>query len=318
MKNYFERAVDLIADVVFNSTFPEKEMIKEKEVVLDEIRSYLDNPSEQIFDDFEGLVFANHALGNSILGSTQSVSNFKRKDLVDFISQNYFTDRMVFSVTGDLVFDDVKNVIEKYFSVAKKKLHHRMQAKFKGYKPKHVIEQKTTEQAHYITGNVAMSYHHPQRISMVLLNNILGGPAMNSKLNLAIREKYGYTYNIESNYIAFNDTGLFNLYLATEKKYLNRTIDLVKKVLNKFCDEKLKAHQLNQYKNQLMGQIALSQENKSGIMLGIGRSLLNYNKVDTLDEIFKKIEKITPENIIDVANKVFDQNKMSTMVFMNE
>lgn len=314
---YLERAFDLIADIMFNSIFPEKEIAKEKEVVLDEIRSYLDNPSEQIFEDFESKLFRNNTLGNPILGTTESVKAFTRSDIINFIKTNYHPEKMVLSVTGDISFDKAKTLAEKYFVARPKSNIAAGVQKFKHNKIFSQTMERPTEQTHFVMGNVAYSFRDKRRLHLSLLNNILGGPAMNSILSLSVREKYGYTYNIESNYLSYSDTGVFNIYFATEPKLFDKTFSLVNKELEKLRNNKFTAAKLSQHKKQLIGQIALAQENKAGIMMALGRSLLNHNRVDTLETIFAKINAITPEDILHVANEVFDKNKFSTLQYVN-
>ncbi|MEO8148116.1 MAG: pitrilysin family protein [Bacteroidia bacterium] len=317
MIQHFERAMELICDIIFNSIFPVKELEKEKDVILDEIRSYLDSPAEQIFDDFESQVFSNHTLGNPVLGTFETVKNFSRKDIFNFIDKNYFTDKMVVSVVGDFDFEKVVAMCEKYIGKIKAKRKAMPRKPFKNYKPKIKTVTKQTEQAHFILGCKAYSFKDHKRIKLILLNNILGGPGMNSRLNLSIREKYGYTYNIESNYIAYSDAGIFSLYLATEKKLLDKTIALAKKELDRLCDEPIKEKQLLQYKQQLIGQIALSQENKASVMIGLGRSLMNHGKVDTLQQVYEKIEHITAEQLQHAAQEIFDEKQQSSLLFTN-
>lgn len=317
MKQHFNRALELMFDIVFNSVFPEKELEKEKEVILDEIRMYLDSPSEQIFDDFEGLVFSDHTLGNPVLGTFESVKSFKRKDIFNFISDNYYTDKMVLSVVGDFEFDQVIEMCSPYINRVPARKRNAMRKPFKLYKPKEIRVVKKTEQVHMMLGNKAYSFMDNKRIPMILLNNILGGPGMNSKLNLSVREKYGYTYNIESSYIAYSDTGIFSLYLATEKNLLKKAMDVAKKELDKLCEEPLTEKQLAQYKNQLIGQIALSTENKGSVMLAIGRSLMNYGKVDTLSQVYRKINRVTSQQLQAVAQEIFYEKNRSSLLYSN-
>nr|MBK9651642.1 insulinase family protein [Bacteroidota bacterium] len=314
---YLERAFDLIADIMFNSIFPEKEIAKEKEVVLDEIRSYLDNPSEQIFEDFESKLFRNNTLGNPILGTTQSVKAFTRNDIINFIKTNYHPEKMVVSVTGDISFTRAKELADKYFVSRAKANNVAAVQKFKHNKTFAQTMERPTEQTHFVMGNVAYSFRDKRRLQLSLLNNILGGPAMNSILSLSVREKYGYTYNIESNYLSYSDTGVFNIYFATEPKLFDKTYAVVNKELEKLRNNKFTTTKLSQHKKQLIGQIALAQENKAGIMMALGRTLLNHNRVDTLETIFAKINAITPEDILHVANEVFDKNKFSTLQYVS-
>lgn len=314
-KEHLDRATELIADILFNSVFPERELKKEKEVILDEIRTYLDSPSEQIYDDFETLLFGKHPMGNPILGTPQTVTQFSRKDIFDFIRKNYSNKKIVFAVAGDFDREQIKQLSKKYFSGKTFKPEDSQRKKIIHLKPQHKVVEKNTMQCHYIMGTEALSYHHPKRITMVLLNNILGGPGMNSRLNLGIREKYGFTYSVESNYLPYYDTGVFHVYLATEKKYLDKTISLVWKELDKLKHKKITSLNLKQAKQQLIGQITLAQENKSALMISLAKSLLNYGKIMSMEEVYSRIEKISSIELQEMANKVFDKNKMSSLVY---
>ncbi|MBK9423310.1 MAG: insulinase family protein [Bacteroidetes bacterium] len=318
MNPHFERAVELIADIFFHSQFPEKEIEKEKEVVIDEINSYMDNPMEQIYDDFECQVFRNQPLGNPILGTHDSVRSFTRKDILKFIQQNYTNDRIVFSYTGNISFEKVKAAAEKYFgNEGSHKKHVSIAIKSKS-KITHVTETRKTIQAHYIAGCKAYSCHSSKRFPLFLMNNILGGPGMNSRLNMNIREKYGFTYHIESAYVPFRDSGLFNIYLATEKKFLGKSVKLIEAELKKLRNDKIPVAQLSRFKYQLKGQIAISLENKAGVMLNNAKSLLNYNKPVDIDAVFKQLDNITPSDILEVANEILDSNKISSLLYNPE
>ncbi|MBL0343569.1 MAG: insulinase family protein [Bacteroidetes bacterium] len=315
MPVHFERAVELIADIVFNSEFPEKEIEKEKEVVIDEINSYMDNPMEQIYDDFECLIFKGKPLGNPILGTHKSVKAYTRKDILRFMKENYINQNIVFSYTGDLSFQNVVAVVEKYFS---SNGHSGKLVKSKttsAVGKSSVTEPKKTIQAHYIAGSLAYSSHSAKRFPLFLMNNILGGPGMNSRLNMNIREKYGFTYHIESAYVPFTDCGLFNIYLATERKFLEKSIKLVDKEFDKLKQNRIGSNQLERFKYQLKGQIAISQENKAGVMLNNAKSLLNYNKPLNIEEVFRKIDEVTSTQILEVANEVLNASQISSLLY---
>jgi predicted Zn-dependent peptidase len=316
--NYFERALELISDITFNSTFPEKEISKEKAVIADEINSYLDNPSEQIFDDFDELLFHNHPLGKNILGTPESLKKIKRKDILNFIQKNYSGNQIVFSSIGNISESKLKALVEKYLGDIKLKSSNRIRKNFKAYKSKTIETQKDTNQAHCILGNLAFGVNHKDRTTLVLLNNLLGGPSMNSRLNLAIREKYGFTYNLESNYAIFTDTGLFSVYMGTDTKHIERCVQLVHKELDLLKNKKMGSQQLQSSKQQLIGNIALAQESKVNLMLSLGKSILLFNKVDTLSSIYKKIESITPEKILETANLVFDAKQLSRLTYLSK
>jgi predicted Zn-dependent peptidase len=315
LNEHFERAFELLYDITFNSIFPAKEIEKEKDVIIDEINSYQDSPAELIYDDFEDQVFKGHPLGRNILGTIKSVRSFTREDIQTFISSNYTPERIVISSISADKGEKVKALADKYLSDIPFANTKYFRKKFKTYKPTEKIIKKKTFQAHHIYGNVAYSRSSPNRIPMVLLNNLLGGPAMNSRLNLAIREKYGYTYNLESNYAAYSDSGMFSIYLGTDFQYLEKTKNLVQKELKKLREKKLGTLQMHYAKKQLIGQIAMAQENKSGLMLAIGKSLLYSGKVETLEEIFSKIESVTPAQILEISNEIFDKKKLSSLTF---
>jgi len=314
-KEYLERSVELIADITFNSTFPAKEIEKEKDIIIDEIHSYKDTPAEQIYDDFETHLFNKHPLGNNILGTIESVKSFQQKDINNFIKRHYLIKNMVFSVVGNYKKEFVRKVIEKYFSVYSTAGNPTLRRAPEKNKTFHIVSKVNANQSHCIIGSIAPSAASKKRTAMVLLNNLLGGAGMNSRLNLNIREKYGFAYNLDSNYVAYSDTGLFAVYLGTDKKYLQKTTSLVYKELKKLRDTPLTTMQLHRAKQQLCGNIALAQENNSSVMLALGKSLLMFNKVDTLGSIYGEIEKITTKQIFNIANEVFEEKRMNSLTF---
>jgi predicted Zn-dependent peptidase len=312
---HFERAAELLSDILFNSTYPEKEIEKEKDVIIDEIYSYQDSPFEQIYDDFEELIFKNHPLGMNILGSVESVKSFNRDNIIKFIDRNFATNKIIFSVVGDFTEKKIKSIIDKYLNQPLKTSSSKKRTKFTDYNVFNTEIEKDNYQAHYMLGNIAYSSKDKNNTGFVLLNNILGGPAMNSRLNMGIREKYGFTYNIESSYTSYTDSGLFSIYLGTDTKHLDKSIALVHKELNQLRIKKLSSSQLQKAKQQLIGQITLSEESKVNVMLGIGKSLLFFNKVDSLETVYDKINKLTSENIIDIANEVFAKDQLSSLTY---
>jgi predicted Zn-dependent peptidase len=313
---HFERAIELLSDIVNNSVFPEKELEKEKEVIIDEINSYQDNPYEQIYDDFEEQLFANHPLGHPILGTIDSVKKLKREDILAFIKKHYKPEQIVFSSVGDVDFNKVVKLSEKYFghlvNDGIEAINTKEQVK---YLPRKINLKKDTHQAHCVIGNVAYSLSEEKRTGLLLLNNLLGGPGMNSRLNMSIREKHGIAYNIYSNYTPYIDTGIFNIYIGTDNDNIEKSIKLTYKELRKLREEKLSVILLKQAKQQLVGQIAMAQESKASLMLGFGKSMLTYNKVDTLKEVYQKINALSAENLLEIANEVFDEGQMSMLLF---
>ncbi|NNE56102.1 MAG: insulinase family protein, partial [Flavobacteriales bacterium] len=251
LNHHFERAVELLADITFQSTFPEKEIQKEKDVIIDEINSYLDSPGEMIFDEFEHMVFAGHPLGRSILGTEPSVKSFGRENIFDMMDRRYRMDQIVFSSVGNMSLKEAKFLANKHLgSFASATTTSKRQA-FSDYIPKSEELVKDTFQVHYIIGGQAYGSSHPNKLGLVLLNNYLGGPAMNSRLNLMIREKYGFTYNIESHYSPYSETGLMQVYLGTDKKFFERSRKLVLKELQALRDKRMGPTQLHNAKQQL-------------------------------------------------------------------
>ncbi len=315
--NYYNRAFEILKDIVFNSTFPEKEIKKEKEVVLDEINSYKDSPFELIFDDFEDLVFKGHPLGNNVLGSEESLESIKRNAILDFYKNNYATTEMVVASVGNLSFQKVKGYFEKHFSDLPKKETHINRTTFSldNYKAenKHLI--KDTHQTHCVLGTPGYSHKDNKRLILHLITNYLGGPSLNTKLNMILREKRGYAYNIEANYTTYSDTGIISIYFGTDEKDLQKSINLTLKELDLLKKTKLGPIQLAKAKKQLTGQIAFSAENNENQMFSLAKSLMVYDKIDDLNTIFKKINNINADQIRDVANEIFNNNLISQLVY---
>lgn len=316
--NYYARAFELIRDITFNSIFPEKEIIKEKEVVIDEINSYKDSPFELIFDDFEEQIFQGHPIARNILGTEQSLYKLDLASIKNFYQTQYATNHMVISSVGKLSFHKVKKYFEQYFSDIDTRIsdYKRQPVLTSNYRVSNKTEDKDTHQTHCLIGAPAYSFNDPKRLPMHLLNNYIGGPGLNSKLNLILREKRGYAYNVESNYTTYSDTGIVSIYFGTDQKDLNKSIALTKKELLNLCTTKLGTTQLTRAKKQLKGQIAISAENNENQMLSIGKSLLVYNRVDSLETILNKIEAITTEQLLEVANEILHPDKLSVLTYI--
>jgi len=316
---YLERSLELLSDIAFNSIFPEKEILKEKDVIADEIASYLDSPSEQIFDDFEEIFFGEHPLAKNILGTVETLENIKRSDVLAFVKKYYVPHNMVLSTYGNIKADELEKLILKYFGqrIGSKK---NIKTNFINtkLKPFNKVVKKKTNQAHVIIGSPAPDSFDKQRHACSLLNNIFGGPAMNSRLNLNVREKYGFAYNLDSNYTSYTDSGLFTVYFGTEQKHVQKILTLIEKEMKKLTDVRISENNLLSAKRQLIGNIALAQENKCALTLGLGKSLLVHNKVDTLSTVYKQIEKITTTDILEIANNIFDKNKISSLIYQAE
>lgn len=315
LNTYFERALALFADIAFNSTFPAKELEKEKEVILDEINSYKDSPAEEIFDEFENLLFEGHPIGRNILGSTESLKAITRKNIFRFIKKNYCTNNMVIASVGNIEFTKIKKMVTKYYNDVPYAAHCAPRIPFNDYKPKHIKVERESFLSHCLIGNIAYDYRHEKKLDLILLNNILGGPGMNSRLNLNIREKYGYTYSIESQYNSYSDTGWFGVYLGTDTNSVSKTIDLVKKELQKLRETKLGVLQLSRAKQQLIVQLAISFESGLQETLSIARSHLLKNEVHAMPQIIQLIENISTSSLLEVANEIFEPSQLSTLIF---
>ncbi len=312
---HLERSLDLFEDIVFNSVFPEDEMIKEKEVILDEISSYQDQPDEAVNDDFEDLLFKGHALGRNILGSPETVNSFKRDDIFNFIHSNYRTDEIIIGVSGSYDFKKVIRISEKIFGKIKSNIPEREREKINIYQPLTQKFQKPINQSHCVLGNRAYNIHSQNKIGFLLLNNLLGGTGMSSRLNLELREKYGIAYTIESNYTPLSDSGMFSIYFGTDPEKVEKAFKLIYRELNKLKDKPLGAIQLHQAKQKFIGQIALGEENKMGVIISMAKSLLDYGKVDTLEEVFSKINSVSTGQVLEIANEMFAKDQLSTLVF---
>ena len=315
LANDFERSVELISDILFDSTFPERELAKEKEVVFDEINSYKDSPAELIFDDFEEQVFADAPIGRNILGTKKNLKTFTKQSILTFMQRTYNTDQMVFSSVGDIPFSKVKKIAEKYFGAipANPRLFNRIPCH--GYTPSIIEKHKSTYQAHCIVGNLAYDLKDEKRIALHLLINILGGPGMNSRLNLSLRERHGLAYNVEASYTPYSDTGIVSVYFGTDKENIDKSMSIVQKELTKIRTVSISDMLLFKAKKQLVGQLAIAAESNEGQMLSIGKSLLVYNSVDSLEEVAQKLEAVTAKDLITTANEIFAPNQLSTLIF---
>jgi predicted Zn-dependent peptidase len=316
LNTYYPRAIELIADIFLNSTFPEKEIEKEKAVIIDEILSYQDSPSEQIFDDFEDLLFKGHPLGRNILGTEKSVKSFTKTDILRYIKRNYSLNNVVLCSSGKINIDRLERICNEHFGEAKLTEEKNKRGKFEGYQAVKKEEKRNTYQAHYMLGNIAPSTTDKLKTATVLLNNLLGGPGLNSMLNMEIREKSGISYNIESSYLPYADTGVFQIYLGTDKNTLEKGERLIRKTLKKLTDDKLSATKLQAAKKQLVGHFALSQENNTQSMLSLGKSLLLYNKVDSDKEVIQKILDITSEEVLEASNLLLNPATLSSLTYL--
>lgn len=312
---HYERALELFADIAFNSVFPSQELEKEKEVILDEIHSYRDNPAEEIVDEFENQLFNGHEFGHNILGTVQTVQDCSRDQLINFCQRLYTTDEMVIASVGNIPFEKLIKMIEKYYASQITTSSALKREKYNEYIPSTKTEQRDNYLSHCYLGNVAYGFNHPSKITLVLLNNVLGGPGLNSRLNLNIREKFGFTYSIDSQYTAYSDLGWIGIYLGTDNDTLEKTIKLVHKELKKLREEPLGVLQLSRAKQQLIVQLAIGYESGLQETLSIARSHIQNKEVENFASHVQSIERLTAINIMDVAQEVFDPLQLSTLIF---
>jgi predicted Zn-dependent peptidase len=315
LKDDYERAMELISDVTFNSSFPDKEIEKEKDVVIEEINSYLDNPADQIFDDFEELIFPDQSIGRNILGTQESVRSFTREKLYGFAKGNYSPRQMVFCSVGNISDSTLLRLFRTYFSKVDTATRVDREIKQWKYTPSTVTKKKDTYQNHCIIGNIAYDLKDLRRMRMFLLNNIICGQGMNSRLNLSLREKNGLAYNVESSYNPYFDTGVFSIYFGTDRQYLEKSISITQSELKKLRETKLGIIQLSKAKNQIKGYLARGYENHESLMLSLGKSLQVFDRIDTIEDICRKIDSVTSSEILETANEVLEPFQLSTLIY---
>lgn len=315
LRKHYDRTLELFSDILFNSVFPEKEINREKDIVLDEINSYKDSPAEQIFDDFEEILFDGHAFGRNILGTPKTVKNFKKTNILKFMAQNYHTDQMVISSVGNIKFERLVKLVNKYFKDIKPNLRSNSRNGITDYNPLKKVVARQNHLAHCIIGNMAYAVEDKNRLGLVMLNNLLGGPGLNSKLNLALRERHGYAYDIESNYQSYSDTGVFSIYFGTDPENLKKASTIVHKELKNLRDKKLGVLQLSRAKTQIIGQLAIALESNVSEMLSNGRRLLQVSKIESVQEIINAINELTAEQLIEISNEIFDPRLLSTLIY---
>lgn len=315
LEQHFSRAIELLSDITFHSNFPQSEIEKEVEVIIDEIHSYEDSPSELIFDEFENLVFDHSQIGHNILGSAELLKNFNGQMAKAFINKFYNPSNMVFFSLGRTDFKKIVYYAEKYLSTLSD-----IKSDIQRIKPINIPsvnkrEDKDTSQAHVLIGGRSYSLCDPNRRVLNLLNNLLGGPGMNSRLNISLREKRGYVYNVDSSITSYTDTGITSIYFGCDKKNVDKCISLVNKELNRLRKEKLTSSQLSTAKKQLIGQIGVMGDNHENLALALGKNFLHHNHFNTLAETAQKIEAVTAEQILAVSNEIFDERSLFTLIY---
>ena len=338
LKEHITRAVDLLSDIVFHSTYPQQEIDKEVEVICDEIESYNDSPAELIYDEFENILFKGHPLGHNILGTAEQVRQFTTEDALRFTRKLYRPDNAIFFAYGDIDFKKLVKLLKTLnfehgtlnFMNGKTSetptaemeagdANHKVQSsKFKVQSKvagQTIVMQKNTHQAHVMIGAQAYDVHDDRRMPLYLLNNILGGPGMNAKLNLALREHNGLVYTVESTMVAYGDTGTWSIYFGCDEHDVKRCLRLVRKELDKFMLKPLSEAQLKAAKKQIKGQVGVACDNRENFALDFGKSFLHYGWEKNVDRLYEQVDKITAEQIQAVAKELFDKDRLTTLIF---
>lgn len=317
LSEHLERCLELFSDILFHSTFPLDEIAREKDVVLEEINSYNDTPSELIYDQYEELAYEGHPLAHNILGSKRNVKRFTPESIRNFMRSNYTPSRMVITVSGNVKFDKLVRLCEKYFG----HYENHPSAVDRSAKPefrtfdRHI--NRRTHQAHLLIGCEAPDVYSNDKTAFSLLNNILGGPAMNSRLNVAIREHYGFCYNIESQYIPFSDTGLFYIYAGVDLDAQEKARKLIVNELTRIADTPLSTAQLRAAQRQMIGQMAINDDFGMNEMQAIGKAYLCYDHVNTLEEMNADLMAVTADDLQRVAQERFNPNRFGTLIYGN-
>ncbi len=315
LSEHFEMAVELLADIAFYSIFPEKQVEKERVVILDEMAMYLDNPDDAIQDDFDKVVFGEHPLGHNILGTTETLNSIQKKEFPTFIDDNLNNENIVFSVVGPKSFKETLKISGRYLQMIPDHFSNKSRLKPSPEQGHKITENKSFGRAYCAIGKEAYSVKDKDRIPFFMLTNILGGPAMNSRLNLSLREKYGYVYSVDASYTSYSDTGLFGIYFGTEKKYLNRSIKIVLTEIKRLREQKLGSLQLHRAKQQIKGQLAISEENNTNVMLMMGRSLIDLERIDPLDSVFNIVDQQTSGSLARIANELLIEDQLNYLIF---
>ena len=327
-KEHFSQAVDILTDIVFHSQYPQQEIEKEVEVICDEIESYNDSPAELIYDDFENIIFEGHPLGHNILGNAEQLRTYTTEDALRFVRRNYRTNNAIFFAYGDVDFAKICKSVEcrtdsvecrvenvEFATAAEISCGAVANSKLYTLNSQLIVRQLSTHQSHVMLGTRAYDIHHPMRIPLYLLNNILGGPGMNARLNISLRERNGLVYTVESTMVSYSDTGIWCIYFGCDSHDIKRCLKLVRRELDKMMQKPLSATQLRNAKRQLKGQIAIACDNREQFALDFGKSFLHYGWEKDITHLYESIDKVTAEDIQKVANELFATNMLTTLIY---
>lgn len=315
LKKDFTRALELLTDIVFHSTYPQHEIDKERGVILEEIDCYEDNPAELIFDDFEEILFRGHSLGHNILGTPKHVKRFTTTNASSFSERYYHPANAVLFVYGNIPFSRVVLWAERFTADIPAGVPNKNRTAPFPYVPHRVETMRRTHQAHVMLGCTGYPSGDKRRTGLYLLNNMLGGPGMNSRLNLALREKTGLVYNVESNLMNYTDTGVFNIYFGTDTSEADRCIELALKELDRLREHPLTTLQLSAAKKQIIGQVGVASDNFESTALGMAKTYLHYGEYEGREALFRRIEAITAQQLWDIANELFHRDNLTMLAY---
>ena len=315
----FPRAVDLLTDIVFHSTYPQPEIDREVEVICDEIDSFKDSPSELIFDEFESLVFEGCDLGRDILGEADRLRQYRTAAALRFTRAHYRPDNAVFYIYGQVDFRRAIRQLERLMATSEAVLSPHEPAPTPSAlilpPARTVYRDRGTHQAHVLLGCPTYGGRHPHRFALLLLNNILGGPGMNARLNMLMRERAGLVYTVESNYSTYIDVGLWTVYFGCDTDDVDRCLRLVRRELQRMIDQPLTPRQLQAAKKQFIGQIGISREARESYAIGLGKTYAHYDTWRDLDALAQEVDALTSEELQTVAAEVFAADRLSLLVY---
>jgi predicted Zn-dependent peptidase len=315
LDEHLDRAIDTVCDLILEPDFPEKELAKEKDVVLEEMKMYEDAPDDLIFDRFESVIYRSHEMGRPIIGFPETVRAFSRKQLLDYMEAHYTPNRIVVSVAGNVDHQELVRLAERAFASSRRQPKPQPRTPLNGYEPREHVEQRPIQQAHLVVGTRGASIQDPDRVPLTVLNTILGG-GMSSRLNQNIREKYGYCYNVYSFMNMHSDTGDFGVYMGTDASKVERSRKLILREFEKLVDKPVSRRTLTQAKTQVKGSIMLGLESMSNRMMRVGRQELYFQRYVTLDEITAEVDQVTEEDVRRMAGVVFAPSSLSTIALM--
>lgn len=311
-----ERAVELLSDLIFNSQFPAAEIEKEREVILDEINSYEDTPSELIFDEFENLVFSGNELGHNILGDSESLARFTTASFRSFVDEHYRPDNMIFFSYGKTPFKKIVRLAEKYILATKNNAPAPLKRIIPVINPAQRIEiDKKLHQTHVVIGARAYSTFDNKRMGLCLLNNILGGQGMNSRLNVSLREKQGLVYTVEAGLTSYTDTGIVTIYFGCDSESKDKCLQLTHKELRRLRENKLSGVQFAAAVKQWKGQLGISGDHNESAALRMGKSFLHFNQYDNLPQVYQKIDTLTADQLLEIANEIYEEKQLFSLIY---